>query len=115
MKKTFFLLSACMLSIWQAIGSNVLTISDLNVPQGGQATLEIGCEFDKEYTAFELQLALPSGLTLLTDEDGYPIIEKAFDTNHILTGNLLPSNGNYKITCRSIDNLSIPTNGTLLR
>ncbi len=115
MKKIFLLLSVCMLSIWQAVGGNVLTVSDLNVPQGGQATLEIGCDFDKEYTAFELQLALPSGLTLLADEDGYPIIEKAFDTNHILTGNLLPSNGNYKITCRSMDNLSIPTNGTLFR
>ncbi len=115
MKKIVFILSACIFCIGQAVCGNVLTVSDVNVPQGGQATLEIGCEFEKEYTAFELQLALPTGLTLLTDADGYPVIEKAFDTNHILTGNLLPSNGNYKITCRSMDNLSIPGSGALFR
>ena len=116
MKRTIILLlSACLLNIGQAVADNVLTISDMNVPQGGQATLEIGCQFDTEYTAFELQLSLPEGLSLLADEEGYPVIEKAFDTNHILTGNLLPSNGNYKITCRSMDNLSIPTSGPLFR
>ena len=114
-KHIFLLLMACLIGMGQAWASDRLTISDVNVPQGGQATLEIGCEFDTEYTAFELQLALPKGLSLLTDEDGYPIIEKAFSSNHILSGNLLPSNGNYKITCRSMENLSMPTNGPLFR
>ena len=113
--KIMLILSACLACIGQAWAANILTVSDVNVPQGGQATLEVGCEFDTEYTAFELQIALPDGLSLLTDEDGYPVIEKAFDTNHILTGNLLPSNGNYKITCRSMDNISIPTDGALFR
>ena len=114
-KNVFLLLTACLLGIGQAVADNVLTVSDVDVPQGGQATIEVGCEFDTEYTAFELQIALPDGLSLLADEDGYPVIEKAFDTNHILTGNLLPSNGNYKITCRSMDNISMPTNGALFR
>ena len=114
-KNIFLLLFACLLNMGQVMASNVLTVSDVNVAQGGQATIEIGCEFDTEYTAFELQLSLPEGLTLLTDADGYPIIEKAFDTNHVLTGNLLPSNGNYKITCRSMENISMPTSGALLR
>jgi len=113
--KIMLILSACLACIGQAWAANILTVSDVNVPQGGQATLEVGCEFDTEYTAFELQIALPDGLSLLTDEDGYPVIEKAFDTNHILTGNLLPSNGNYKITCRSMDNISIPADGALFR
>lgn len=77
--------------------------------------MEVGCEFDTEYTAFELQIALPEGVTLKSDADGYPVIEKAFGTNHVLTGNLLPSNGNYKITCRSMENLSMPTDGVLFR
>lgn len=115
MKKIFLLLAVCLLSMGQAMADNRLIVSDVDVPQGGQATMEIGCEFDTEYTAFELQIALPDGLTLLNDEDGYPVIEKVFTTNHILTGNLLPSNGNYKITCRSMDNLSIPTSGPLFR
>lgn len=114
-KKLIISLLASVFYIGQTLAGNVLTVSNVDVPQGGQATMEIGCEFDTEYTAFELQLSLPEGLSLLTDEDGYPVIEKAFGTNHILTGNLLPSNGNYKITCRSMDNISIPTNGPLFR
>ena len=114
-KNIFLLLSACILSLGQVMADNVLTVSNVNVPQDGQATLEIGCEFDTEYTAFQIELSLPDGILLLSDEEGYPIIEKAFDTNHILTGNLLPSNGNYRFTCRSMDNLSIPTNGALFR
>ena len=114
MKRNIFLLiTASLLSIGQAVADNVLTVNEVYVPQGGQAQIEIGCDFDTEFTAFELQIALPEGLSLLADEDGYPVIEKAFDTNHILTGNLLPSNGNYKITCRSMENLSMPTSGAL--
>ena len=114
-KNIFLLLVVCLFCMGQAAAANVLTVGDVAVPQGGQVITEIGCKFDTEFTAFELQIALPEGLSLVTDEDGYPIIEKAFDTNHILTGNLLPSNGNYKITCRSMENLSMPTNGTLFR
>lgn len=115
MKKIFLLLSTCLFCIGQAVADNVLTVSDVNLPQGGEAVLEVGCEFDMEYTAFELQITLPDGVSMKLDADGYPIIEKAFDTNHVMTGNLLPSNGNYKITCRSMDNISIPTSGALFR
>ena len=116
MKKCFFLLfTACICSIGKAAADNILTISDVDVPQGGKATVEVGCEFDTDYTAFELQIVLPEGLSLLADEDGYPVIEKAFDSNHVLTGNLLPSNGNYKVTCRSMDNISMPNSGILFR
>ncbi len=114
-KNIFLLLFACLLSMGQVIASNVLTVSDVNVPQGGQATIEIGCEFDTEYTAFQIELSLPDGLSLMTDADGYLVIEKKFETNHVLTGNLLPSNGNYRFTCRSMDNISMPTSGPLFR
>ena len=116
-KNIFLLLSACFLIMGQAMADNVLTVSNVSVPQGGQATIEIGCEFDTEYTAFELQLDLPDGLSLLSDEDGKPIVERAFDGSHTVTGSLLPSNGNYKFTCYSTDeqDLSMPTSGSLLR
>jgi len=118
MKKNIFLLfAACLLGVGPTMAVNVLTVSNVSVPQGGQATIEIGCEFDTEFTAFELQLALPEGLTLLSDEDGKPILERAFDGSHTMTGSLLPSNGNYKFTCYSTDenSLSMPTSGPLLR
>ena len=118
MKKSIIVLFiACLLNMGHALANNVLTVSDVNVPQGGQTTIEVGCEFDKEYTAFELQMSLPEGLSLLSDEDGKPIIVRAFDGSHVMSGNLLPSNGNYKFTCYSTDenDLSMPTSGILFR
>lgn len=118
MKKNIsLLLFACLLCIGKAMAANVLTVGDVAVPQGGQATIEIGCWFDTEFTAFELQLSLPGGLTLVTDEDGKPVIERGFEGSHTINGNLLPSNGNYKFTCYSTDkdDLTMPTSGNLFR
>ena len=118
MKKSIIVLFiASLLNMGHGLANNVLTVSDVNVPQGGQTTIEVGCEFDKEYTAFELQMTLPEGLSLLSDEDGKPIIVRAFDGSHVMSGNLLPSNGNYKFTCYSTDenDLSMPTSGILFR
>ena len=110
-------LMTCFLFLGQAFADNVLTVSDVNVPQGGLAAIEIGCDFDTEFTAFELQLSLPEGLSLLCDEDGKPVIERAFDGSHVISGNLLPSNGNYKFTCYSTNAnaLLLPTTGILFR
>ena len=116
-KKVILMLTACFMGWGQAQADNVLTVSDVNVPQGGQATIEIGCDFDTEFTAFELQLSLPEGLSLLEDEYGKPVVEKAFEGSHAVSGNLLPSNGNYKFTCYSTNesDLSMPTSGALIR
>ena len=111
----FPMLTACLLCFGQAKASNVLTVSDVEIPIGGQATIEIGCDFDTEFTAFELQLALSEGLTLVTDEEGNPIVERGFEGSHEVLGNLLPSNGNYKFVCYSMDKESLPLNGTLIR
>ena len=118
MKKIIILLlAACLAGVGQTMADNVLTVSDVNIPQGGQATVEVGCAFDTEFTAFELQLVLPEGLSLLADEDGKPIVERAFDGSHTLNGSLLPSNGNYKFTAYSTnaEDLSMPTSGPLFR
>ena len=98
-KNIFLLLSVCLLSVGQIMAGNVLTVSNVSVPQGGQATIEIGCEFDTEYTAFELQLDLPDGLTLLSDEDGKPIVERAFDGSHTVTGSLLSDSNITLLFC----------------
>ncbi|MBR5395338.1 MAG: hypothetical protein IK144_09715 [Bacteroidaceae bacterium] len=113
-KSILFPLIACLYCIGKAAAGNVLTVADVNVPQGGQATIEIGCNFNTEYTAFELQLSLPDGLSLVTDEYGKPVIEKCLLIDHVLSGSLL-SDGNYKFTCYHNENLSMPTSGALLR
>lgn len=114
-KKLFLLLVVCLICIGRVTASNVLTIGDVFVPIGGQATIEIGCDFDTEFTAFELQLSLPVGLTLMTDEGGNPIVERGFEGSHIVEGNLLSSNGNYKFVCYSMEKASLPMTGILMR
>ena len=114
-KNTFQILTACLFCVVQATAGNVLTVSGAEVPAGGQATIEIGCNFDTEFTAFELQLSLPEGLTIATSDDGKPLVECAFEGSHVVDGNLLRSNGNYKIVCYSEGKESLPTSGALLR
>lgn len=114
-KKILPILTACLFCIGQANAGNVLTVSGAEVAAGGQATIEIGCNFDTEFTAFELQLSLPEGLTIATSDGGKPLVERAFEGSHIVEGNLLRSNGNYKIVCYSEGKESMPTSGALLR
>lgn len=109
------LIIAFLLGVSHATGENVLLVNNINVPQGGNSTLEIGCDFDKEYTAFELELSLSEGLSLVVEAgNGKPIVEKCFSTEHVLSGSKL-SNGNYKFTCYSMENTSLPSGGTLMR
>ena len=114
-KKISHVFAACLFCIGQATAGNVLTVSSAEVPIGGQATIEIGCNFDTEFTAFELQLSLPEGLTIATDEDGKLFVEGGFEGSHIVEGNLLRSSGNYKFVCYSMEKKSIPNSGVLLR
>ena len=106
---------ACVLGTVQAEGENILTVSDVVVPVGGEGVVEIGCSFETGFTAFELQLSLSEGLTLVTDEEGKPVAECGFAGSHIVAGNRLSSSGNYKFVCYSLDKSPLPMSGTLLR
>ena len=115
MKKVYSWLLACFALVTYTTAANVLTVGNISVPQGGQATLEVSCMFETQYTAFELELSLPEGLTLVVDEeDGKPIVTKGFVGDHALSGSRL-SSGNYKFTCYSMSHSSLPTNGVLMR
>jgi len=114
-KKIIMMLATYLLCIGQTIASNVLTVSGAKVPLGRLATIEIGCELDTMFTAFELQLSLPEGLTVATDEGGKLLVEPGFEGSHFVEGNLLRSNGKYKFICYSVKKASMPTDGTLLR
>jgi len=116
MKKSLIVFVAALLSLTgKGFAGNVLTVGNVTVAQGGKATLEISGEFDTQYTAFEIELALADGLTLEVDEeDGKPIVAKGFASDHALSGNSL-SNGNWKFTCYSMTNASLPTSGVLMR
>ena len=49
-RNIFLLLTASLFSMGQAVADNVLTVNEVQVPQGGQARIEIGCDFDTEFT-----------------------------------------------------------------
>lgn len=104
-----------LLCAGQAMAGNVLKQRGTEVLVGGEGVVEIGCSFETGFTAFELQLSLSEGLTLVTDEDGKPVAECGFAGSHIVAGNRLASSGNYKFVCYSLDKSPLPMNGTLLR
>ena len=111
-KNRYLMLAAWLLCMGQAVAGNVLTVSSAEVPVGGQAMIEIGCNFDTEFTAFELQLSLPDGLSLVTDDEGKPVAECGFEGSHVVEGNLLRSNGNYKFVCYSEAKASMPSSSS---
>ena len=113
--KIFNAMMACAFCTGQALAGNILTVTGAEVPVGGEGVVEIGCEFDTEFTAFELQLSLAEGLTIVQDEEGNPVAECGFAGSHIVRGNVLPSNGNCKFVCYSMEKASLPMSGTLLR
>ncbi len=115
MKRILMLLLFTSLAwVGKAIDDDVLYVNEVNIPKGGTATLEVGCSFSTEFTAFELELSLPDGFSLLMDEDGKPIVEKSFGSDHSMSGSLL-MNGNYKITCYSMTKEALPMSGIIFR
>ena len=113
--RIYTVLLACLALATYATADNILTVGNISIPQGGQATLEVSCTFDTQYTAFELELSLPEGLSLTVDEeDGKPLVTKGFAGDHALSGSRL-SSGNYKFTCYSMSHSSLPVGGVLMR
>ena len=108
-KRLFVLFLGCFALMGQVFADNVLRLNDVDIQQGGEATIEISCNFDKDYTAFSFELSLPEGLSLVFEET-----DKGFDsTDHELTKSL-HSNGNYLFTCLSNTNATIPKDGVLV-
>ena len=113
--KKLILMMVMLQSIHLVFADDVLSVEHVSIPQGGQGTLEVRCDFDTECTAFSFDLELPEHLTLLTDSDGELVYEIGFGgTLHQLQGTLL-SNGSYRFSCISMDKEALPQNSVLLR
>ena len=107
MKKTIFLTLACLYYIGHALAANTLTVGEVSIPKGGQGTIVVSCSFDKECTAFSIDMDLPDGLTIETAS-----MSLAGSSDHTAECSLL-SNGNYRFTAYSSNNEALPNNGTL--
>ncbi|MBO5612948.1 MAG: hypothetical protein J5905_00410 [Prevotella sp.] len=85
--KRFIIIIALYMSVYNASGSDV-TVEDVIIPQGGQTTISINMKnSDRTYTAGQMMLKLPMGVTALLDKNGNPITtkgERMVSTNHTI-------------------------------
>ena len=76
MKKIILFFTAVLLSITSR-AADELTVADVTIPQGGQATVSIQLTNpDKSYTAGQMLLKLPAGVTVALNDKGDPITTK---------------------------------------
>ena len=97
-----------------ANATDVITVSDVTVPKGGEVTLEIGSSFETSFIGFQLDIELADGLSLKTDGEGYVIAELGSSgTDHGFSGSKV---GNvYSIVCASMSNRTLPEGAVLMR
>ena len=74
--KRILMITCTLLAMMGKVSADEVTVADVTVPQGGQATLNIGFLFnsDNTYTACQFDLSLPDGVTTLKDEEGAPVV-----------------------------------------
>ena len=76
MKKIFMLLTALVAYCGGAMADG-LEVQDVNISQGGEATLEIALENPvTEFTAFQFDVELAEGITVATNDKGKFVYEK---------------------------------------
>ena len=97
-----------------ANATDVITVSDVTVPKGGEVTLEIGSSFETSFNAFQLDIELADGLSLKTNGEGSVIAELGSSgTDHGFRGSQV---GNvYSMTCFSASNRNLPEGAVLMR
>lgn len=97
------------------LANDALTVTPVNLPQGGEAVVEVACSFEKSFKGYEMDIELSDGLTLTLDAEGKPMAEVAFGgTDHSVTTSQV-GEGKYRFVCVSMSNKLLPTTGALLR
>ncbi len=88
MKKKFLFLMAMLTGVGTAIADNV-TVENLTVPIGGQATLAVNYQFDvaEQYSGWQFSLVLPEGLATVKDAKGNPSFStgSCYDASYTFT------------------------------
>ena len=74
--KRILMMTLALLAMMSKVSADEVTVANVAVPQGGQATLDIGFLFDSDntYTACQFDLSLPDGVTTLKDDAGSPTV-----------------------------------------
>ena len=115
MKRTLFMFLVCLMSMGQAMASDVLTVENMTLPQNTDAVISINGEFDTQFKGFQLDVELGGGLTLVLDTDNKPVGELGFTgTDHSISSSVI-SEGHYRFIVVSMSNKLVPQSGTLLK
>ncbi|MBR3442021.1 MAG: hypothetical protein IKG96_00010 [Bacteroidaceae bacterium] len=116
MKKILCLMALLLtIGVNRAYSTDIVEVDEVSIQQGGQGVMEICCDFGTECTAFTIDLALPSGISVQKDTSDELVFSTGFSgTMHQIQGTKL-ANGNYRFSCISLDKEAIPQTGVLLR
>ena len=116
MKKNIFFTVAVLISMGRAVADEVI-IGDVTIPQGGQAIVGISLtNTDNTYTAGQMLLVLPSGVTAVLNDNSDPMTtkgERLATTNHAIGASHL-EDGTEQFTIFSVSNDEIPDNDGIL-
>ena len=124
MKKTLLLgLCAWLLAIGKvSADADVLTVGNVTIPKGGQATMEIVCSLSKTYVGGQWDVELPDdGKVTPIMSGGKPVATFGFTgTDHSISSsqlkdaqeNLLQK---YRFVFTSMSKAELPTSGVLMR
>ena len=84
---------------------NTITLSNVTANIGTTVSFPIGLDNVNNITAFQMDLYLPTGITLATDEDGNVKIEttERVSNNHTVDCSKM-DDGSYRIICYSTEN-----------
>ncbi len=119
MKKTLlFGFCAWLLAIGKASADNTLSVGTegvVEIPQGGQAVVQIVGSFDSEFVGGQLDLELPSnGMFTPVMDSGKPMFALGFaGTDHTLANSKVGDNS-YRTLCASLSNSALPASGTII-
>ncbi|MBQ9666551.1 MAG: hypothetical protein IJV33_08765 [Bacteroidaceae bacterium] len=119
MKKIFMLLTALLTYCGGAVAEDGLAVQDVNISQGGEATLEITLEnATTAFAAFQFNVQLVDGITVVTNDKGKFVYEKGarLDEDFTLSVSKLEEPNMYRALGYYTEKQAIPgTNGAIVK
>ncbi|MBO4812471.1 MAG: hypothetical protein J5552_13065 [Prevotella sp.] len=118
MKKKYIILCvAALLSMARGYCGVTLTVPEVSIAPGGTSFVTINFDLGAEaYTAYQLDIAYPEGISSITDTNGEPVFIKGdvYTTDHNVSS-VFTSAGLSRFQCFSINSLPFTEqSGTLL-
>ena len=114
MKKISIIIFTLLMTIGNVCADNILSVSDVVIPSGSRAAIEINCDFENRFKGYQLDIELVDGLSLELNEAGTPICENGFSTDHTVSGNKISEN-KYRFAAISFTGQLLGQSGTVLR